>query len=553
MSGGRILFSIAFLLLLAGEAAFGANGPARLRIGGLTIVEGEVATRLPASGAAGDASRAGAWSEAGRNDPVIQGMAVRTEASARAVVRVGADLIAIVGGSEADIVKLDGAGMTIALRRGRLGVRLSELDADGAVEITIPSGVLRLSAPGEYDIAAGDAKFPARVAVPAGEARFSGEGLDAVVATGAGVLLSGDDRITMLPGSTDDDMFAGWWREQKRDAGDSPALHYVSAAITGHELLDEHGAWETVAGLGAVWFPSDAPRGWVPYRFGHWRWIRPWGWTWIDDMQWGFTTSHYGRWAKVGVSDSEAGRWGWVPGERIEEPGFMPAAVAFLGTAGVGLSYPDAFSPAVAWFPLAPDEVYWPSFTDDPEAIRRLNAGAVADLAAIGAALKGNPPAAIVTGQYRNRRHATVVPRPIFVNGKSVADAVIELPERRLENAPMLAGSPSIEPAGATPPVKAAAELARHGVAANSGQGPRRAHPYRELARAKKSRRREARVEEAGSCPREARDGALSACGRTDAIAGSTEDAIAQGRARRWETGEVARRGAADRSRGRLT
>ncbi len=144
----------------------------------------------------------------------------------------------------------------------------------------------------------------------------------------------------------------------------------------------------------------------------------------------------------------------------------MPAAVAFLGTAGVGLSYPDAFSPAVAWFPLAPGEVYWPSFTDDAEAIRRLNIGAVADPAAIGAALKGNPPADIVTGQYRNRLHATVVPRPVFVNGKPVADAVIELPARRLENAPLLAGSPGIEPAGTTPPVKAAAELARHGGAA---------------------------------------------------------------------------------------
>ena len=188
-------------------------------------------------------------------------------------------------------------------------------------------------------------------------------------------------------------------------------------------------------------------------------------------MPWGFATSHYGRWAKVGESDTEAGRWGWVPGQRPreydEQPDFMPAAVSFLGTAGVGLSYPDAFSPAVAWFPLAPGEVYWPGFTDDPEAIRRLNAGAVADPAAIGAALKGNPPADIVTGQYRNRRHATVVPRQVFVNGKPVADAVIDLPARRLENAPLLAGSPGIEPAGTTPPVKAAVELARHGVAGN--------------------------------------------------------------------------------------
>ncbi len=305
MVGGRILLSGAILLLLIGGAAFGASDPARSRVGGLTVAEGDVAIRLPASGAAGDASRTGAWSEAERNAPVVVGMSVRTGAEARAVLRVGADLIAIAGGSEADIVKLDGAGTTIALRRGRLGVRLTEFNSGSPVEITIPSGGLLLSAPGEYDIAAGDANCPARVAVPTGEARFSGKGLDAVVAAGAGTLLSGDDPVTLLPGSTEEDVFAGWWRRQNRDAANSPALHYVSAAITGHELLDEHGAWETVAGLGAVWFPNDAPHGWVPYRFGHWRWIGPWQWTWIDDMPWGFATSHYGRWAKVGESESK--------------------------------------------------------------------------------------------------------------------------------------------------------------------------------------------------------------------------------------------------------
>ncbi len=176
MAGGRILFSSAILLLLIGGAAFGASDPARSRVGGLTVAEGDVAIRLPASGAAGAASRAGAWSEAERNDPVVAGMSVRTGAEARAVLRVGADLIAIAGGSEADIVKLDGAGTTIALRRGRLGVRLTEFNSGSAVEITIPSGVLLLSAPGEYDIAAGDAKSPARVAVPREKPGFPARG-----------------------------------------------------------------------------------------------------------------------------------------------------------------------------------------------------------------------------------------------------------------------------------------------------------------------------------------------------------------------------------------
>ena len=99
-------------------------------------------------------------------------MSVRTAAAARAVLRIGPDLIAFSGGSEADFVKLDDSGTAIALGRGRLGVRLSQRDAGNQVEITIPSGELRLAAPGEYDIIAGDGKLPARVAVPLGKPGF---------------------------------------------------------------------------------------------------------------------------------------------------------------------------------------------------------------------------------------------------------------------------------------------------------------------------------------------------------------------------------------------
>src|SRR5207253_4294883 len=123
-----------------------------------------------------------------------------------------------------------------------------------------------------------------------------------------------------------------------------------------------------------------------PYRYGHWRWVAPWGWNWIDDMPWGFAPSHYGRWARVNE------RWGWVPGDRAAAPVYAPALVDFLGTAGVGLSYPDASGPAVAWFPLAPGEVYWPSYTTSLEAIRRLNAAAVKDISKIAAGIDGEPP-----------------------------------------------------------------------------------------------------------------------------------------------------------------
>src|SRR3954452_2933301 len=155
MVGCRIFLLSALLRFLVGGAASAADRPAQGRVGGMEIAEGGVAIRLPESGRAGGESRPGECPGPRRNDPVAAGMSVRTEAAARAVLRVGGALLAFSGGSEADIIKLDDSGTTIALRRGRLGIRLSgpdsgSPDSGSDVEITIPSGALRLSAPGEY-------------------------------------------------------------------------------------------------------------------------------------------------------------------------------------------------------------------------------------------------------------------------------------------------------------------------------------------------------------------------------------------------------------------
>jgi hypothetical protein len=467
MTGCRFLAYSALLLLVLGGTGVRADDLTQNRVGRIAVAEGEIAIRLPANAQPDQAAHPGPWADAGVNDPIAEGMSVRTAEKARAVLRIGGDTLALAGGSEAEIVSLDRGTAEIALHRGRIGVRLAELDSALGVNVTIPSGGIRLLAPGEYDILADEGRFPARLAVLAGTARFSGKGLDAVIADGGAVLLTGNDPVGMLPGGTEEDEFVASWRAHGADRMGKTALRHVSPAMTGYEALDEHGAWEVVGGYGAVWFPNELPQDWAPYRSGHWRWVNPWGWTWIDDMPWGFVTSHYGRWVRFGASDPEPGSWGWVPGKKVKNPSYMPAGVAFLGTPGVGLSYPDAFGPAVAWFPLAPNEVYWPRFTDDLAAIRRLNAGAVAEPATIGPALNGKPPADVVTGDYRNRRFATVVPRAVFLGGKPVAEALIDLPIRRLENAPLLAGSPQIEPPtggqAAAPPSAAR----RRGIAAN--------------------------------------------------------------------------------------
>jgi hypothetical protein len=506
----RTLIACFILLGILAASPASADDPLLSRVGRVAIVDGTVAVR-PAGGE---------WADSGVNDPVASAMSVRTPAQGRAALRIGAETIALAGSSELDLARLDPDATQIVLRQGRIGVRLAartagplvhgagvpEVDPARSFEIDIARGGVWLLTPGDYDITAGDERTPARIAVLDGRARFVGKGagtasdttidtasdtaLDTTIATGSATVLSGNDPVVATPDGAAGDDFVAWWRPPDAAGADTAAAdrqapHTLSTDITGYEALDRNGSWQTAPGYGAVWFPATAPGDWAPYRYGHWRWIAPWGWTWIDDMAWGFAPSHYGRWASIPQVDpldpSDLGtvRWGWVPGAQVADPGrapvYAPALVAFLGTAGVGLSYPDAVGPAVAWFPLAPGDIYWPGYTRDLDLIRRINQGTVADPSTIGPGINGEPPAEIVNGDYPNRRFASVVPRSVFLAGRPVAPALLRLPGQRLANAPLLPGSPQIAPAAQQASVVAPASGAATRLVARAAPGLARA------------------------------------------------------------------------------
>ena len=150
--------------------------------------------------------------------------------------------------------------------------------------------------------------------------------------------------------------------------------------------LDAAGKWATTPAAGPVWYPTAVAADWAPYRYGHWAFVAPWGWTWIDDAPWGFAPFHYGRWAQFD------GRWGWSPaarswpvevvvrdpgddrhdppveqGREFERPVYAPALVAFIGGGGFGISLSvGGTMAAVGWVPLAPDEPYHPWYHASP-------------------------------------------------------------------------------------------------------------------------------------------------------------------------------------------
>jgi hypothetical protein len=279
------------------------------------------------------------------------------------------------------------------------------------------------------------------------------------------VLLSGviPFSATIAPAVGGD--FAAWWRGRTGDIIDLAAPYFVSPDMTGVAALDAAGHWQRSAAYGEVWRPDALPGDWAPYRDGRWRWIPPWGWTWIDDQPWGFAPFHYGRWALIDH------RWVWVPGSLTAHPVYLPAAVAFLGTPGIGISYAGGNGPAIGWLPLAPGEAYWPSYTNDLDYIRAANRGG--DLDSLAPDPDGRLPVEVVDRRFANRLDASVVPRSVFVGGKPVAPALLELPQERLQVVPVVMGSPRINPPAPPPiaPVVAAVRTpppARNGTSAGA-------------------------------------------------------------------------------------
>jgi hypothetical protein len=395
---------------------------------------------LAASGA-GYRPAGGDWSEAALNLPVATGTALRTGDKGSAEFRVGDTVVALAGGSEVEIARLEPHLVQITLRRGRIGVALRSFGDEDSVEIALPRGAVHLLEPGRYDIDGGAETRPGRIAVFAGRARFTGGAGDSTIAPGSLARFDGNGPAATSAEPPSADGFDAAWQSRVDEDQSTPARLHLSPELAGLAALDNGGHWQAVGFYGAVWFPDATPDGWAPYRDGSWRWIQPWGWTWIDNAPWGFAPSHYGRWARIND------RWGWIPGKPVPNPAYAPAVVAFIGTPGVGLSYADAFSPAIAWFPLAPGEVYWPGFTRDIDVIARLNAGEIEDLWTIRRADNGGPPPEIVTTDYQNRRFASAVPRAAFMAGRPIVPALLPIPEARLEAAPLIIAATPFPPA----------------------------------------------------------------------------------------------------------
>jgi hypothetical protein len=392
------------------------------------------------------------WTPAELNYPLVAGDAIWAEPGAHAAIDVGPAAFRLDGATEFDAEAIDDATARFRIDQGSVNVRLAALDPGTVDVVDTPRGAVTFQAPGLYRIDAGAADRPTRIVVFAGLAAFAGPGGSSSVAAGQAIDVTGANPVTLTPSVADQTALDQWAAAQ--DAGQvTPVGQYVSIEETGYQDLGRYGAWENTPD-GWVWYPSGVSADWAPYRFGHWAWIEPWGWTWIDDAPWGFVPFHYGRWAEY------RGRWAWVPGGVERHPVYAPALVAWIGGDGWSLSISAGAIAAIGWVPLGPHEAYRPAYHASAGYQSRLNGGY----------------RAVARSDFVNRNAATIVSHQDFAASRPVARAALHPSSQQLASAPFVAqpGAASLpRPAtqrAASAPRPHPASLPRPAAAANAPQ-----------------------------------------------------------------------------------
>ncbi len=243
-----------------------------------------------------------------------------------------------------------------------------------------------------------------------------------------------------------DDEFDQWCAQRDMREDRSASARYVSPDVVGYEDLDEYGGWRPVPEYGTVWFPHTTVVGWAPYRYGHWVYIAPWGYTWVEDEPWGYAPFHYGRWVTVG------GVWGWVPapppvvGVAYVRPVYAPALVAWVGGPHFGV----AVGSNVGWFPLGPREVYVPSYPVSRRYCENIN---VTNTRVERTVVNNYYTTVVVNKQvnvtnvtYVNQRSVTATSGNTFVSGQNVSRNFVRVDQREIVQTRVVSGAPAIAP-----------------------------------------------------------------------------------------------------------
>jgi hypothetical protein len=337
---GRLLLWYGFALLAVNVAAADEDDPPT-RAARLAFMAGTVSFQ-PAG--------TGDWVAPDINRPLTTGDQLWCDSDGRAELQLDGSALRVSAGTDLSFINLADDVTQVQLSSGTLILRVRRLNDQETYEIDTPNLAFSVLRPGLYRLSVDPSGNSTAVIIRSGQGEVTGGGMAWPVYAGQNDVFSGTDQLaeSTQPESAEDE-FDTWSSDRDSRWDRSRSAGYVPPDVVGYGDLDDYGAWSATPEYGTVWFPRGMIAGWAPYQSGHWAYIEPWGYTWVDDSPWGFAPFHYGRWVWL------HGGWGWVPPPRAG-PAYVPTVYAPALVAWVGIGA------GVAWVALGPREVYVPSY-----------------------------------------------------------------------------------------------------------------------------------------------------------------------------------------------
>ena len=346
MTSRRSLLLIVISLAIATSTAFADDPPAR--VARLNYMSGDVSIQ---PGGVND------WVQGNINRPLTSSDRVWADKDARAELQLGGAALRLDNSTSLTLVNVSDNNVQLQLDQGTASLHVVELFNGEIYEVDTPNVSFIVRKSGDYRFDVDNAGDTTAVTVFRGEGDVTGEGPAVRVKKEQRFTFSGGKSLRYSVNNNPGlDGFDQWALARAEREDRAVSARYVSRYAVGYPDLDEYGSWETVATYGPVWYPRGIAVGWAPYRYGHWVYVSPWGWTWVDDAPWGFAPFHYGRWVYY------RSRWGWCPGPYGVRPIYAPALVGWIGGPRFGVSLAFGVGGGVGWFPLGWGEPFIPYY-----------------------------------------------------------------------------------------------------------------------------------------------------------------------------------------------
>ncbi len=302
------------------------------------------------------------WVAASMNRPLTTADRVWTDKNSKAELNVGDGFLRMNSETSVTLTNVGDNTIQVELDQGVLEVTVRHLESGEVYEVDTPNLAFTLMKSGVYRIDVDPTGGQTLATVRSGYGEATGKGKAVRVNSGEQVRFSGDNSLThTAQAAPPRDGFDDWAQVRDKRLANSVSARYVSPGVIGYQDLDAYGVWQNSPQYGSVWVPNSVQAGWAPYRYGHWAWIEPWGWTWVDDAPWGFAPFHYGRWVDWN------GGWGWAPGPiGYWDPYYAPALVGWIGGPGFGFGFGWGgvwgIGVGFGWFPLGWGEPFYPRY-----------------------------------------------------------------------------------------------------------------------------------------------------------------------------------------------